>query len=206
VLFNFDAQENGMKRLAWLLLVVAGCFVPAAKAQENEHVQLGVFADYFRVSQTDTDLLGVGARASFMAYKRLKLEGEMAYDFGHAFTEGFTDSSTGTVTFQRTDMRVIHGLFGPRVNLGHRSIQPFLTAKGGFVNFRLDNAPVTFGTFGSSVEGLRENNVIGSAYAGGGLEGHLGPIGLRFDAGDEMYFNHGTHHNLRATFGPVIRF
>ena len=195
-----------MKRFSLLLLFAAGCFVPGAKAQDNEHVQVGVFADYFRVSQTDTDLLGVGARASLQAFRRIKLEGEMAYDFGRAFTEGFEDTSTGTVTFQRTDMRVLHGLFGPRVDLGSHSIQPFLTAKGGFVNFRLDNAPVTFGTFGSTVAGLRQNNVIGSAYAGGGLEGHLGPIGVRFDAGDEMYFNNGTHHNLRLTFGPVIRF
>lgn len=195
-----------MKRFALLLLFIGGWFVPGAFAQENEHVQVGVFADYFRVSQTDTDLLGLGGRASFVAYKRIKLEGEMAYDFGRAFTEGFTDTSTGTVTFQRTDMRVIHGLFGPRVNLGAHAIQPFVTVKGGFINFRLDNSPVTFGTFTSSVSGLRDNNVMGTFYPGGGLEGHLGPIGLRFDIGDEMYFNHGTHHNLRATFGPVIRF
>jgi hypothetical protein len=195
-----------MKRIAFLLLFVGGCLAPGAFAQDNEHVQVGVFADYFRVSQTDSDLLGVGGRASFVAYKRIKLEGEMAYDFSRAFTEGFTDNSNGTVTFQRTDLRVLHGLFGPRINLGSHAIQPFVTAKGGFINFRLDNAPATFGTFTSSVSGLRDNNVSGTFYAGGGLEGHAGPIGLRFDVGDEMYFNGGTHHNLRATFGPVIRF
>jgi hypothetical protein len=195
-----------MRRVAFLLLFIAGWAVPGAFAQDNEHVQVGVFADYFRVSQTDSDLLGVGARASFVAYKRLKLEGEMAYDFGRAFTEGFEDTSTGTLTFQRTDLRVLHGLFGPRINLGHHAIQPFITAKGGFINFRLDHAPVTFDTFSSTVSDLRRNNVMGSFYPGGGLEGHLGPIGLRLDVGDEMYFNHGTHHNLRATFGPVIRF
>lgn len=198
-----------MKRVALLLLFVAGCFVPGAFAQDNEHVQVGVFADYYRISQTDSDLLGVGARASFMAFKRIKLEGEMAYDFGRAFTENFTDSSIPGITrttFQRTDLRVFHGLFGPRFNLGHRGIQPFVTVKGGFVNFRLDNSPVTFGTFSSSVSGLRENNVTGTFYPGVGIEGHAGPIGLRFDIGDEMYFSNGTHHNVRATFGPVIRF
>ena len=195
-----------MKRVAFLLFFVAGWAVPSAFAQDNEHVQVGVFADYFRVSQTDSDLLGVGGRASFQAFKRIKLEGEMAYDFDRAFTEGFTDNSTGTVSFQRTNLRVLHGLFGPRVNLGAHGIQPFVTAKGGFINFRLDNSPATFGTFTSSVSGLRDNNVMGTFYAGGGLEGHAGPIGLRLDVGDEMYFNGGTHHNLRATFGPVIRF
>jgi len=48
--------------------------------------------------------------------------------------------------------------------------------------------------------------VNGVFYPGGGLEGHLGPVGLRWDIGDEMYFNSGTHHNLRMAFGPYIRF
>jgi hypothetical protein len=38
------------------------------------------------------------------------------------------------------------------------------------------------------------------------LEGHLGPIGLRLDVGDEIYFNSGAHHNLSMAFGPYIRF
>jgi hypothetical protein len=195
-----------MKRFFSVLLVLTGCAIPGAMAQENEHVQVGVFADYFRLSQTDTDLGGVGMRASFMAYKRLKLEAEMAYDFGQPFTEGFTDRGTGTVSFQRTNLRVLHGLFGPRLNLGSHAVQPFVTVKGGGINFRLDNVPVTFGNFASSVTSLRENDIIGTFYAGGGLEGHLGPVGLRLDVGDEMYFQGGTHHNLRVTFGPVIRF
>jgi len=43
-------------------------------------------------------------------------------------------------------------------------------------------------------------------YRGGGPEGYVGPIGLRFDAGDEVYFDHGTHNNSRVAFGPYIRF
>jgi hypothetical protein len=195
-----------MKRVVFLLLFMGGWLVPGALAQDNEHVQVGVFADYFHLSQTDNNMVGLGGRASFVVYKRIKLEGEMAYDFSQAFTEGFTDNSNGNVIFQRTDLRVLHGLFGPRINLGSHRIQPFVTAKGGFINFRLDDAPATLGTFTSSVSGLRRNDLIGSFYPGGGLEGHVGPIGLRFDIGDEMYFTNGTHHNLRMTFGPVIRF
>jgi hypothetical protein len=67
-------------------------------------------------------------------------------------------------------------------------------------------APATLGTFFSSVDGLRASNVNGVLYPGGGLMGHLGPIGLRLDVGDEIYFNHGTHNNLRVAFGPVFRF
>jgi hypothetical protein len=27
-----------------------------------------------------------------------------------------------------------------------------------------------------------------------------------FEAGDEVYFSSGPHHNLRITFGPILRF
>jgi hypothetical protein len=195
-----------MKRLA-LLLFIASTFTPLAFAQDDsEHVQVAVFADYLRLSQTDNNFGGVGARASFQAYKRIKLEGQMAYDFNQAFNEGFTDTGTGTVTIQRSGLRVLHGEFGPKVNIGHHAIQPFVTLKGGFINFQLSNAPATVGTFLSSVDGLRRNNVNGVLYPGGGLQGHLGPIGLRLDVGDEMYFNHGTHHSLSIAFGPTFQF
>jgi hypothetical protein len=194
-----------MKRFA-LFLFFAGCFVPLASAQDGEHVHVGVFADYLRLSQTDNNFGGIGARVGFQLFKEVKLEGEMSYDFGQTFTEGFTDTGTGSVTFSRTNLRVLHGEFGPKVNIGHHAIQPFVTLKGGFVNFRFDNAPATLGTFFSSVDGLRRNDVSGVLYPGGGLQAHLGPIGLRLDVGDEIYFNHGAHNNLRIAFGPVFRF
>jgi len=195
-----------MKRLA-LLLIFASSIAPLAFAQDDgEHVQVGVFADYLRFSQTDNNFGGVGARASFQAYKRLKFEGQMAYDFNQAFNEGFTDTGTGTVTIQRSNLRVLHGEFGPKINIGHHAIQPFVTLKGGFINFQLSDAPATVGTFFSSVDGLRRNSVNGVLYPGGGLQGRIGPIGLRLDVGDEMYFNHGTHHNLSIAFGPTFNF
>ena len=195
-----------MKRLAFLF-ILAGCLVPLASAQETEHVQVGVFADYLRLAQTDTNYAGLGVRVGVIAYHSVKLEGEMSYDFDQAFTESFTDSTTGAITVRRTGMRTLHGEFGPKVNLGeHWHVHPFVTLKGGFVNFRLNNEPATIGTFFSSVDNLRRNNVSGVLYPGGGLEGHLGPLGIRLDIGDEMYFNSGTHNNLRVAFGPYIRF
>ncbi len=74
------------------------------------------------------------------------------------------------------------------------------------MDFRLDPRPATVGTFTSSVTDLRARNVNGVLYPGGGLDAHLGPIGLRLDVGDEIYFNSGAHHNLRVAFGPMIRF
>ncbi|HEY2823318.1 MAG TPA: hypothetical protein VGJ06_19900 [Candidatus Acidoferrum sp.] len=194
-----------MKRFA-ILLLLAGCVVPFASAQDNEHVQVGVFADYLRLGETDSNFGGVGARAGFQFYKELKLEGEMSYDFNQTFTEGFTDTGTGSVTFVRTNLRTLHGEFGPKLNIGHHAIQPFVFVKGGFINFRIDGAPATVGTFISSVSNLRGNDVSPVLYPGGGLQGHLGPIGLRLDVGDEIYFNNGSHHNLRVAFGPVFRF
>ncbi len=192
-----------MKRVA-LLLFLAGWFVPLAPAQD--HIEAGAFADYFHLSQTHTNFAGLGARLGVSAYSHVKFEGEMSYDFDQAFTEGFTDTGTGILTIQRSGMRILHGEFGPKVELGHSALHPFVTLKGGFVNFRINNAPATFSTFVSSVDSLRRSNVDAVLYPGAGLEGHLGPLGMRLDVGDEMYFNHGTHHNLRVAFGPVIRF
>ena len=195
-----------MKRLA-VFLLLAVCAVPAAHAQEaNDHVQIGAYADYFHLSQTNTNFAGLGGRLTFTAYKVIKLEGEMSYDLNQVFTEGFTDTSTGTVAINRSNVRLLHGMFGPKIEIGHFPIHPFVTVKGGFLDVRFDNRPATFDTFASTVQGLRANNVNGVLYPGGGLEGHLGPVGLRLDVGDEMYFNNGTHHNLRAAFGPYIRF
>jgi hypothetical protein len=192
-----------MKRVVLLLLVV-GCLVPFASAQDR--FQAGVYADYFRISQTNTNQAGLGVRVGFKAFPYTMMEGEMSYDFAQAFNEGFTDTGTGAITVQRTNLRVLHGLFGPKFEPKRGGIRPFFTVKGGFVDFRLDNRPATVGTFFSSVENLRSNNVSGVIYPGGGLEGHLGPVGLRLDVGDEIYFADGAHHNLRVALGPFIRF
>ena len=195
-----------MKRFAFLFLL-AGWLVPLGSAQETEHIQVGVFADYLRLEQTDTNSAGIGARLAVVAFRNIKLEGQMSYDFNKGFTEGFTDTSTGAVIIQRTNLRILHGEFGPKVNLGeHWHVHPFVTLKGGFVNFRMSNAPATIGTFFSTVDGLRRNDVNGVLYPGGGLEGHFGPLGLRLDIGDEIYFNNGAHNNLSISLGPYIRF
>jgi hypothetical protein len=192
-----------MKRVA-LLLFLAGWLVPLVSAQD--HVQVGAYADYFRLSQTKSNMAGLGGRVGFKAFPHVMLEGEMSYDFQQAFTEGFTNPSGGAITFQNSNLKVLHGLVGPKIVAGHGAIRPFVTLKGGFVNFRLDPRPASFATFASSVDNLRANNVSGAIYPGAGLEGHIGPVGLRLEAGDEIYFAGSTHHNLRVAFGPFIRF
>jgi len=172
-----------------LVVLAISLFASRVDAQEHEHLQVGVFADYFNTSQAST--------SSF---------GEMAYDFDRVFTEGFTDNSTGSISAQRTNMRILHGEFGPKLDLGHGRFHPFVFAKGGFVNYNLSGAPATVGTFASSVENLRAQNVNAVFYPGGGVQGRIGPVGVRLDVGDEIYFNHGTHNNLRVAFGPFLRF
>ena len=191
------------------ILLVLGCallLVPAIKAQEFDHIQVGVFADYFRSNPTGTNMAGLGGRVGFSIARHLKLEAQMGYDFNQVFTEGFTNTGGGTVSFQSTGVRTLHGSFGPKLELGHGAFHPFLFAKGGFVNYFFDGRNASFDTFTSSVQHLRANNVNPEFLPGGGVEGHIGPVGIRLDAADEMVFNHGTHHNLAVTFGPYIRF
>ena len=191
-----------MKRFA-LLLFLAAWLVPLASAQDR--IQVGAYGDYFRISQTDTNLAGLGGRAAIKVFPHVMFEGEMSYDFEQAFTEHCL--STGcTVTVANSNLKVLHGLAGPKIIGGHGRLRPFLMVKGGVINFRLDPRPASFTGFVSSVDNLRNNNVSGVLYPGGGFETHLGPFGLRLEAGDEIYFAGGTHHNPRVAIGPFLRF
>jgi hypothetical protein len=192
----------------FLILALVLMVTPTLLAQDHDHGEVGVFADYFRLQAAPRDLFGLGGRLSLNVHNNVQLEAEMAYDFERGFAEGF-DNGSGTASIQRSSLRVLHGMFGPKLQFGKQgpaAIRAFVTAKGGFVNFGFSNASVLSG-FTSAIDNLRrDNNGNAVFYPGGGLEGYLGPIGLRLDVGDEIYFNNGAHHNLKMTFGPHIRF
>jgi hypothetical protein len=192
-----------MSRIALFLVLCGVVAIPVVVAQD--HVAVGAYADYFRLSQTDTNFAGVGGRLDIGFGHHVSLEAEMSYDFNQVFTESFNNGG-GTTAVNRSNFRLLHGLFGPKLALGHTNFHPFVTIKGGFADTMFDTAPATLRTFVSNVQNLRGKNVMGAFYPGGGLEGHIGPIGLRLDVGDEIYFNGGTHNNFRASFGPYIRF
>ena len=198
-----------MRLSKWMLGFFAGIaalsIVPALPAQDFDHGEVGAFANYFRMGQTGNNFAGIGGRAGVNFGPFVQLEAEMSYDFNQVFTEGFQDTTGGSVAFTSSNMRVLHGLFGPKIQ-SKGPVKFFVTAKGGFVNFRFDPRPASFDTFTSSVDNLRSSNVVGAFYPGGGFEAYIGPVGLRLDVGDEMYFAGGTHHNLRISFGPQIRF
>ena len=192
-----------MKRIALLIVVAGVCIAPAAHVQN--HGEVGAFVDYFRLHETASNFAGLGGRAAINIVPNVQIEGEMAYDFNRVFTENFTNTGTGVVTVQSSNIRVLHGMFGPKLQT-RGPVRVFVTVKGGFTNFRFDSRPATFSTFTSSVDNLRSGNVNATFYPGGGVEAFLGPIGLRVDVGDEMIFAHGTSHNWKVTFGPQIRF
>jgi hypothetical protein len=199
-------KENSMKQCMWLVVCLLA-IVPGAMAQEFNHFQVGAFADYFRSNQTGTNMFGVGGRLGVTILPHVRLEGEVAYDFNQEFTQGFTSTSSGgSLTFANSGVRTLQGLFGPKLELGHGRVRPFVELKGGFVNYMFNSAPAGLSTFSTQIQNLRAQNMNAALMPGGGIEGTLGPVGLRLDAGDEMYFNNGTHHNLTIKFGPFIRF
>ena len=71
------------------LLIFVIC-TPQAFAQYKssgglDHVEIGVFGELFRISQSDTNLAGVGARLSVNVLPLLQLEAETAYDFNQVY-------------------------------------------------------------------------------------------------------------------------
>jgi hypothetical protein len=196
-----------MKRITLVIAFAAIIFAPVAHAQGHgrlNHAEVGVFADYFRLQQTWSNFVGLGARVAINAASHVQIEAEMAYDFNRVFTETF-NNGTGTITTQNSNIKVLHGLFGPKIQTTG-PVRVFITVKGGFTNFRFDPRPASFTGFTGSVDNLRADNVSGTLYPGGGVEAFLGPIGLRADVGDEIIFSNRAHHNWKVTFGPQIRF
>ena len=75
---------------------------------------------------------GLGGRAAVnLGSPYVQLEAEMNYDFEQAFTEGFEDPDTHTVTFVNSNFRLLHGMFGPKFQT-KGPVKFFVTAKGGF--------------------------------------------------------------------------
>jgi hypothetical protein len=86
------------------------------------------------------------------------------------------------------------------------SFRPFATLKGGFVDFRLSPSLLPLNNVVSTILDIRTSSLNAAIYPAGGVEASLGPVGLRLELGDEIYFNNGVHNNLRVTFGPILRF
>jgi hypothetical protein len=193
-----------MKRILWTLIALSFAAVPAAMAQSGDHAEVGAFFDYFRFSDASPvrNFVGVGGRAAFNIRPSIQIEGEMAYDFKRNFTNTFTNGvSTEVVT---TQFRTLHGFFGPKFQTGSGPFRVFVSGKVGFDNFSVNNENA--GTGFVNTVGLTSGATYFALYPSGGFEAFAGPIGIRAEAGDDVYFNGGAHNNLRVTFGPQFRF
>jgi hypothetical protein len=195
-----------MKRI-WLAVLAVLLMAPFTFAQFN-HVEVGAFGDYVRLGNANnTNFWGLGGRAAFNVHKHVQLEAEMAYDFSQSFVfvSAFNSVVSTNLNVQRANLRLLYGFAGPKFQIGG-PIKLYATLKGGAINFGSSNAPVTFGTVNSQVQNFLNSGTNGVFYPAVGIEFFAGPIGLRGEIGDLMYFNNGSNNNLRITFGPQLRF
>ena len=196
-----------MKRYLGLFILSLFFAAPLIMAQEHSdmnHAEVGVFANYFRYTNAHptANFIGLGARAGFNIHPNVQLEAEMAYDFKRNYTSTFDNGVTSaTVT---TSFRTLHGFFGPKFQAGTGAVRVFVTGKVGFDNFSLSNSQAG-DAFVNSV-GLSNGLTAFAVYPAAGFEAFAGPIGIRAEAGDDVYFHGGAHNNLRVTFGPQFRF
>lgn len=186
-----------------VLLFAEGSCVTHAQRR----VEAGLLLDYLSVSQTETNNFGLGGRLGILVHRSVMAEGELAYDYGVNFEEIYNDVTNGNVkAIERTSIGVTEGLFGPKLQRADGHLRPFVTLKGGFVDFRLSPSLIPYSGVASAVLGIRDSNLNAAMYPGGGMTATLGPLGLRLEFGDLIYFNNGAHNNLRITFGPIVRF
>src|SRR5579859_425225 len=196
-----------MKRYLGIVLATLFIGVPMLLAQESEHmdhVELGAFVNYYRLSDPGPtrNFIGLGGRAAFGIRPSVQMEAEMAYDFKRNYTTTFNNGVTNADVTSR--LRTLHGFFGPKFQTGSGAFRAFVTGKVGFDNFSVTGANAPAG-FTNSV-GLGTGATYFALYPAAGIEAFAGPIGLRLEAGDDIFFNGGAHNNLRATIGPQFRF
>src|SRR5262249_60333952 len=90
-----------------LTLLVLGA--PSLLAQEHDHGEIGVFGDYFRLSEgNDRNFEGIGGRVGINMAPRVQLGGQMREHFERTLKTG----SGGAIN--RARVTLPHGLSGPQ--------------------------------------------------------------------------------------------
>jgi hypothetical protein len=200
-----DGVNLNMKRYLGAAVILLLFAAPALLAQDDsDHIEIGAFAEYFRMTDVSPaeNFFGLGGRAAFNVQRSVQIEAEMGYDFQRAYAQTFSNGvSTEVVT---SHIRTLHGFFGPKFQTGSGPFRFFVTGKVGFENFSVTNDNATTG-FTNSV-GLTTGTTRFAVYPGGGIEAFAGPIGVRAEIGDDIYFLNGAHNNLRISLGPQFRF
>ena len=195
-----------MKRFICLAILSSAMALPSVlMAQSYDHGEVGAFVDYMNFGRTDPHInfVGVGGRAAFNVHPNVQIEAEMSYDFKRGFANTFSNGVTTELVTSR--VRPLTGLFGPRFMTGSGPFRAYATGKVGFVNFSVTNQNATAGFVGA-LGAVNNGDTKFALYPGAGLEGFWGPIGMRAEVGDEIYFDNGARNNLKVTVGPVFRF
>lgn len=180
---------------------------------EYNHGEFGVYGDYFRLTPRgaagSTNFIGLGGRIGFNVHPNIALEAEMNYDFERNYTtvNASDGTASGTTTTVTSRLRPLTGLFGPKFQFGTSGpFRAFVTGKAGFLEFSTSHSAASGSSFTGSFDQFGNSGTHFAAYPGGGIETFIGPVGLRVEAGDEIYMNNGANNNLRVTFSPSIRF
>ena len=144
------------------VLLAAGSHVTHAQRR----VEAGLLLDYLSVSQTQTNNFGLGARLGIRVHRSIMAEGELAYDYGVNFEEVYNDVTNGDVkAIERTSIGVTEGLFGPKLQRADGHLRPFVTLKGGFVDFRLSPSLIPYSGVSSAVLVIRDSNLNAAMYS-----------------------------------------
>ena len=189
-----------------IAILLSACALLASLASA-QHVEIGGFVDYGRptIPGFPANALGAGGRLDINLHRFLQAEIETAYNVKYA--NFLVTSSSTSVVLTNSKMGILHMNGGLKVQTAGGSF--FLFVKGGANQYfpeqtvqTVSGVPITVSTSASSFDSF----IYGILYPGGGIGFHAGPLGIRVDVGDEIYWNSGAHHNLRVTFGPTLRF
>lgn len=200
-----------MRRRSLLLFLLLLAALPAAAQSHDgtERGTVGVYFDYTRLQTVPLNLFGVGGRVGISVHRHFALEGDFAYDFNREATSQFCFGSGcvfGIVDVTNTGVRLFHGLFGPKVQTGGRHLRLFGEVKGGFVHMAAETTLTEQGNPIFIPVSFSSSETHGTLFPGGGVEFLKQRWGLRVEAGDEIFWSSGTHHNFKLMTGPELRF
>ncbi len=200
-----------MRRLWLLLFLLLPATLPAAAQShdDSERGTAGVYFDYTRLQSVPLNLFGVGGRVGINVHKHFALEGDLAYDFhGDSTSRSCFGSGCvfGIFNVTATEAHVFHGLFGPKVQTAGTHRRLFAEVKGGFIHIAADSTLTQQGNPVFIPVRASSSQTHGALFPGGGVEFLKQRWGLRVEAGDEIFWSSGPHHNLKLMTGPEFRF
>jgi hypothetical protein len=197
-----DRNVHERKRSFGLLAVVV--VLTALPGMAQNRGEAGVFAEVFRLGTITptTNFPGIGVRASKHVHQNVQFEVELSYDFKQDFVTPFSNGPS--IASVPSRMSILNFLFGPKFQT-NGPVRAFVTLKVGVLDFNVSRTSIPPG-FVTVVNRAVNGGTAGAFYPGAGIELFKGPVGVRAEVGDEIYFDNGGNSNLRFTIGPQFRF